>query len=141
MFNLCCSLLSSVTLFFGLWDPRLPLRPACKAPGHNPAPVDINSATTGELKAFPGIGEAYSKRIVDGRPTRQESARLQGHPPQATITTSRTKSSPSSQRNRVRATIGKKDSALLAGGGLASERPRPAPPSVDAFPCYSPLQK
>jgi DNA uptake protein ComE-like DNA-binding protein len=30
--------------------------------------LDINSATKEQLDALPGIGEAYSQKIVDGRP-------------------------------------------------------------------------
>ncbi|WP_447983836.1 ComEA family DNA-binding protein [Nitrospira sp. Nam74] len=39
--------------------------------------LDINSAKPDELKALPGIGEAYAKKIVEGRPYKRKDELVQ----------------------------------------------------------------
>jgi competence protein ComEA len=68
MFNLRHKLLAAVLLLAATPVFNVAQTPKLAAAAATAAPLDINTATADQLKAFPGIGDAYSKRIMDGRP-------------------------------------------------------------------------
>ena len=87
MFNLRRKLLATALLFAvtPVFTPAQTPKPAAATPATTAAPLDINTATADQLKAFPGIGDAYSKRIIDGRPyTAKNQLVTRGILPQAT---------------------------------------------------------
>ena len=61
--------LVATTLFGILPAVALQAKPAVKTPAATTSTlVDINTATKDQLRALPGIGDAYSQKIIDGRP-------------------------------------------------------------------------
>lgn len=60
-------LLFTLFVAFGVSLPTFAESPPKEVPAEVKL-VDLNSATEDELKALPGIGDAYSKKIIDGRP-------------------------------------------------------------------------
>jgi DNA uptake protein ComE-like DNA-binding protein len=61
--------------------PAAPAKPAtpkdAKTTAKKAEPLDLNSATEAELKALPGVSDAYAKKIVENRPYKRKDELVQ----------------------------------------------------------------
>lgn len=84
-----CSVLLSIALTFTLalplWAADKPASAPAAAGAAKAELLDINSATEAQLKALPGVGDAYAKKIIAGRPyTKKDQLKTKNILPAAT---------------------------------------------------------
>jgi competence protein ComEA len=71
------AILCSMTFLFLAMAGPMKAQSAGKAPAASSAAkaklLDLNSATKEQLQALPGIGDAFSQKIIDGRPYKMKT--------------------------------------------------------------------
>jgi competence protein ComEA len=82
---LACVVLAGIALAQTKEAPKKAVAKVADTAKKSGALLDINSATADQLKALPGIGDAYSAKIISGRPyARKDQLVSKGIVPQAT---------------------------------------------------------